>query len=97
MQTIILGDGPLGWAVATAAGARGERTPILGRPPAARHDPTAFRGADLVVDATRGDAVASNVAAAMEGGMRRFVIATTGWASARDEVDAALGHTAPAP
>lgn len=90
MQTIILGDGPLGWAVATAAGARGERTPILGRPPAARHDPTAFRGADLVVDATRGDAVASNVAAAMEGGMRRFVIATTGWASARDEVDAAL-------
>ena len=90
MQTIILGDGHLGWAVATAAGERGERTPVLGRPPGPRHDPTAFAGGDLVVDATRGDAVAANVEAALEAGVRRFVIATTGWAGDRDVVDAAL-------
>lgn len=90
MQTMILGDGPMGWAVAAAAGARGERTPVLGRPPGTHHDAAAFRGVDLVVDATRGEAVVGDVAAALDGGVRRFVIATTGWASARDEVDAAL-------
>ena len=90
MQTIILGDGHLGWAVATAAGERGERTPILGRPAGPRHDPTALAGADVVVDATRGDAVAANVEAALEAGIRRFVIATTGWADDRPAVDAAL-------
>jgi 4-hydroxy-tetrahydrodipicolinate reductase len=90
MQTIILGDGHLGWAVATAAGERGERTPILGRPAGRRHDPAALAGADLVIDATRGDAVAANIEAALEAGVRRFVIATTGWAADRPSVDAAL-------
>ena len=90
MQTIILGDGHLGWAVAAAAGERGERTPILGRPAGPRHDPTAFAGADLVVDATRSDAVAANVDAALGAGVRRFVIATTGWADDRPVVEDAL-------
>lgn len=90
MQTIILGDGNLGWAVAAAAGERGERTSVLGRPISRRHDPAAFEGADLVVDASRGDAVARNVEAALDGGVRRFVIATTGWTDQRDDVDAAL-------
>ena len=90
MQTMILGDGHLGWAVAAAAGERGERTPVLGRPPGPRHDPTAFGGADLIIDATHGAAVASNVEAAIEAGVRRFVIATTGWAADRPAVEAAL-------
>lgn len=90
MQTIILGDGHLGWAVAAAASERGERTPVLGRPTFARHDPAALAAADLVVDASRGESVAGNVAIALDAGVRRFVIATTGWGTTRDEVDAAL-------
>ena len=90
MQTIILGDGHLGWAVASAAGQRGERTSMLGRPISHGHDPAAFDGADLVIDASRGEAVAWNVEAALDGGVRRFVIATTGWTDQRDDVDATL-------
>lgn len=90
MQTIILGDGLLGWAVAAAAGERGERTPVLGRPAARRHDPTSLRGADVVVDASHGPSVIGNVTAGLDAGVRRFVIATTGWTSDRDAVDAAL-------
>jgi 4-hydroxy-tetrahydrodipicolinate reductase len=86
----ILGDGHLGWAVAAAAGDRGLRTPVLGRPPGARHDAVSFDRTDLVVDATVATAVASNVAAALEGGVTRFVIATTGWADDRETVDARL-------
>jgi 4-hydroxy-tetrahydrodipicolinate reductase len=90
MQTMILGDGHLGWAIAAAAGERGERTPILGRPAIDRHDPTAFAGADLVIDASRGKAVRPNVESALDAGVRRFVIATTGWAFDRDPVELAL-------
>lgn len=86
----ILGDGHLGWAVATAAGARGQRTPVLGRPAGRRHDAASFEHTDVVVDATIGAAVPDNVGAALEAGVRRFVIATTGWPEARDGVDAAL-------
>lgn len=90
MRTIILGDGPLGWAIAAAAADRGERTPILGRPAVGRHDVVAFDGVDLVIDASRGGAVLSNVQAALDAGVRRLVIATTGWAADRDAVEAAL-------
>ncbi|MEO6206565.1 MAG: dihydrodipicolinate reductase C-terminal domain-containing protein [Candidatus Limnocylindrales bacterium] len=90
MRTIIIGDGHLGWAIAAAASDRGERTPILGRPTMGRHDPVAFEGVDLVIDASRGDAVATNVRAALDGGVRRFVIATTGWAADRDALDGEL-------
>lgn len=89
MQTLILGNGPLGWAVASAAGSDGGRTLVVGRPPGRRHDPTVFDGADLVIDASRGDAVAGNVETALAAGVRRFVIATTGW-EGRDELDATL-------
>jgi 4-hydroxy-tetrahydrodipicolinate reductase len=44
---------------------------------------------DLVIDASRGDAVAGNVGAALAAGVRRFVIATTGW-DGRDELDTTL-------
>jgi 4-hydroxy-tetrahydrodipicolinate reductase len=90
MRTIILGDGPMGWAIATAASERGERTPVLGRPPTGRHDPVDFDGADLVVDASRGGAVRANVATALDAGVRRFVIATTAWQADREMVDDAL-------
>jgi 4-hydroxy-tetrahydrodipicolinate reductase len=90
MHTIILGDGHLGWAVAAAAGERGERMPVLGRPAFGRHDPAGLTSADVIVDASRGEAVAANVGAALDAGARRFVIATTGWSAARDEVDATL-------
>jgi 4-hydroxy-tetrahydrodipicolinate reductase len=90
MHTIILGDGHLGWAVAAAAGERGERMPVLGRPAFGRHDPAGLTSADVIVDASRGEAVAANVGAALDAGVRRFVIATTGWSAARDEVDATL-------
>ena len=89
-QITILGDGQLGWAVAAAAADRGQRTPILGPPPGRRHDPASFDRADLVVDATIGSAVAPNIAAALDAGVRRFVIATTGWTDDRNGVDAAL-------
>ncbi|CAN5600406.1 4-hydroxy-tetrahydrodipicolinate reductase [soil metagenome] len=90
MRTIILGDGPMGWAIATAASERGQRTPVLGRPPGGRHDATAFDGDDVVVDASRGDAVRRNVESALDAGVRRFVIATTAWQADRDVVDATL-------
>ena len=44
---------------------------------------------DLVIDASRGDAVADNVEAAANAGVRRFVIATTGW-DGRDELNTTL-------
>ncbi len=90
MQTMILGDGHLGWAIAAAAGERGERMPVVGRPAFERHEPAAFAGADLVVDASRGEAVRANIEAALDAGVRRFVVATTGWAFDRDPVDLAL-------
>ena len=90
MQTMILGDGHLGWAIAAAAGERGERTPVLGRPAFDRHDRTALAGADLVIDASRGEAVRANVESALDAGVRRFVIATTGWAFDSEPVARAL-------
>jgi 4-hydroxy-tetrahydrodipicolinate reductase len=94
MQTIILGDGHLGRAIAAATGERGERTPIIGRPTFDRHDRAALAGADVVIDASRGDAVRGNVETGLEAGVRRFVIATTGWALDRDPVDRALRDAA---
>ena len=90
MQTMILGDGHLGWAIAAAAGERGERTPVLGRPAFQRHDRAALAGADLVIDASRGEAVRANVETALDAGVRRFVIATTGWAFDSEPVGHAL-------
>jgi len=89
-QTMILGDGHLGWAIAAAASERGERTPLLGRPAFDRHDRAAFAGADLVIDASRAGAVRANVETALDAGVRRFVIATTGWAFDRDPVERAI-------
>jgi len=93
---VILGDGPLGRAVEAAArdrtGSLGAVAVVrlLGRPATGRHDPGDLVGAGLVVEASCGDAVVTNLAVALDAGCRRFVIATTGWAADRDRVDALL-------
>jgi len=84
MDTIILGGGALGRAIETAILARrGEPPLVLGRPGASGQHPAAFGGGTVVVDATQPEAVLPNVEAALAGGARRFVIATTGWESTR--------------
>jgi 4-hydroxy-tetrahydrodipicolinate reductase len=86
MQITILGDGPLGRAVAEATSARGDDTRVVGRPRDGRHGSSALAGADVIVEASRPDAVATNVATAIDAGCRRFVIATTAWTADRDLV-----------
>jgi 4-hydroxy-tetrahydrodipicolinate reductase len=86
MDTVICGNGRLGGAIAVAAEARGDRVRLLGRPNDGRHRLDAFAGSDVVIDASRSDAVAPNVAAALEAGVRRFIVATTGWEADRGHV-----------
>jgi len=87
---LILGDGPLGRAVETAVRDRGDARRVLGRPAGGRHRPADLAGAGLIVEASRGDMVAPNLAAALDAGCRRFVIATTGWTADRPTVEALL-------
>ncbi len=94
--TIILGDGGLGRAVEGALMARAGTdrdtsvVRVLGRPRADRHDPRDLGGADLLIEASRSDAVLDNLAAALEAGTRRVVIATTGWGADRPSVRSLL-------
>ena len=88
--TIVLGDGPLGLAVEAALRAREETVRVLGRPSGGRHDPTILGAAQVIVDASRADAVATNVEAAIDAGCRAFVIATTGWQADLDRVGGSL-------
>jgi 4-hydroxy-tetrahydrodipicolinate reductase len=88
--TIILGDGPLGRAVEACLRDRHETVRVLGRPAGGRHDPSILGVADLVVDASRSDAVGPNIEAALDAGCRTFVIATTGWQADSDRVGGAL-------
>jgi 4-hydroxy-tetrahydrodipicolinate reductase len=90
MDIAILGGGGLGRAVAAAAAERGDAVRILGRPASGRHDPAALAGADVVVEASRADAVAGNLRAALEAGCGRMVVATTGWTADRGGVDVLL-------
>ncbi|HLO34702.1 MAG TPA: dihydrodipicolinate reductase C-terminal domain-containing protein, partial [Candidatus Deferrimicrobium sp.] len=90
MQIAILGDGGLGRAVDTAAADQGHAVRILGRPATGRHRSGLLRGADVVVDATRAEAVLPNLTSALEGGCRRAVIATTGWSADRPLVEELL-------
>jgi 4-hydroxy-tetrahydrodipicolinate reductase len=88
MQITILGDGGLGRAVAQAAADAGHTTHILGRPASGLHPAEDVRMSDVVVDASRGDAVARNLRAALDAGCRRAVIATTSWSADRPVVEA---------
>ena len=92
-HTIVLGDGPLGTAVGAALRARGDGVEVLGRPAGGRHDPAFLGQAETIVDASRADAVATNVEAALDAGCRAIVIATTGWQADADRVGAALRRT----
>jgi 4-hydroxy-tetrahydrodipicolinate reductase len=86
MDIVICGNGRLGGAIAIAAEGRGDTVWPLGRPAAGRHPADAFAASDVVVDASRSEAVVSNVAAALDAGVRRFVVATTGWDVDRADV-----------
>ena len=90
MQLAILGDGGLGRAVEAAASAEGHGVRLFGRPPEGRHLPGLLRGVDVIVEASRAEAVLPNLAAAADGGCRHIVIATTGWAGERPVVEALL-------
>ncbi len=89
-EMTILGEGPLGRAVEVTARQRGDEVRVLGRPAAGRHRLGDFLAGGVVVEASRGEAVVSNLAAALDAGCRRFVVATTGWTAARADVDALL-------
>ena len=86
MDIVICGNGRLGGAIAVAAEGRGGIVRRLGRPAAGRHPRDAFEGSDVVIDASRAEAVAANAAAALDAGVRCFVIATTGWDADRADV-----------
>jgi len=96
--TIILGDGGLGRAVQTALLAREGATVrdevlLLGRPRTGRHhDPRDLAGVDLLVEASRADAVFGNLASGLEAGARRVIIATTGWQADRPRVESLLAE-----
>jgi len=90
MDTIILGDGPLGAAIATAFRERGTEVLLFGRPHGRAQDRTDFGTPGLTIEASRSDAVGDNIAAALAAGCRRFVIATTGWDSRRTAVETDL-------
>jgi 4-hydroxy-tetrahydrodipicolinate reductase len=93
VNTIIFGDGNLGRAIAAAFREDGTEPLILGRPAGGRHDPTTLAASgspNLVLDATRGEAVLGNVEAALAAGCRGFVIATTAWEADRGAVEDAL-------
>ena len=90
MDTIILGDGPLGRAIERAARDRGDRPHLIGRPAGGRHDPSALAGAHVVFDASSPASVAGNVESAVGAGCRRLVIATTGWQADTTRVASAL-------
>ena len=90
MATIsIIGPGRLGTAAAAALREAGHDVRTVGRP-AVTHDPGTFEDVEVAVDASVTSAVAANTAAALEGGVRRLLIATTGWDADRARVDALL-------
>lgn len=95
-RVTILGDGGLGRAVEAAIherGRLGRQRPdvhVLGRPPSGRHDPADLAEPDLVIEASRPDAVVANLEVAVEAGARRLIVATTGWTSDRPRVESVL-------
>jgi 4-hydroxy-tetrahydrodipicolinate reductase len=95
--TIILGDGGLGRAVQSALlareGADGRaKVRLLGRPQTGRHDPRDLAGVDLLVEASRADAVVGNLASGLDAGARRVIIATTGWQADLPRVESLLAE-----
>ena len=78
MHLLVYGPGRLGATVIAAATAAGWPMPeSIGRPVDGRRSPAP--PADVVVDASRGDAVVGNLDHALQAGNRSFVLAATGW------------------
>ena len=77
MHLLVYGPGRLGTAICGAATAAGWSTAVVGRPGDTRR--AAAPAADVVVDASRGDALLGNLEHALAAGNRRFVLATSGW------------------
>ena len=88
----ILGDGALGAAIAARLRERGDVVAIRGRPATGRHELATLAGSDVVIDASRAEAVASNLTVALAAGVRSFVVATTGWGDDRDRIAAAVAR-----
>ena len=78
MHLLLYGPGRLGSAIAAAAKAAGWTCTVAGRPDAAGHREAAPH-ADVVLDASLGGAVVTNLEHALAAGNRRFILATTGW------------------
>lgn len=78
MHLLIYGPGRLGCAIAHAAADEDWTSTLIGRP-----DPGVRRAgaprADVVVEASTGMAVATNLWHALESGNRRFIIAASAW------------------
>ena len=78
MHLLVYGPGRLGATVIAAATAAGwPRPDAIARPVDGRRRPAPV--ADVVVDASRGDAVLDNLDHALRAGNRSFVLAATGW------------------
>lgn len=92
MLSIVAGDGGMGRAVAAALAGRGmPPMTILGMPDSmSGHAPERFAGAEVVFDFSTGTAVLPNTRAALDGGVRSFVIGTTAWADDRPIVETLL-------
>jgi 4-hydroxy-tetrahydrodipicolinate reductase len=91
IETIILGDGGFGRAIAAALrDRRGPEPRLFGRPGADGHRLDRLAGGAVAFDASEGAAVVANTTALLAAGCRRIVIGTTGWDADRALVDAAL-------
>ena len=91
MHLLVYGPGRLGATViATATAAGWPRPDAVGRPVGGRRRPAPL--ADVVIDASRGDAVLANLDHALDAGNRSFVLAATGWDADAAPVRARLLH-----
>ncbi len=92
MRAIVLGDGPMGRALAAGLTEHGDEVcAVLGRP-RTTHPPGAFEGVEVAFEFSRGGAVLPNVAAALAGGCRRVVVGTTAWTVTPAELTALLNQ-----
>ena len=78
MHLLIYGPGRLGSAIEGAALDAGWTATLIGRPAPGSPRATAPR-ADVVVEASAGSAVATNLAHALGAGNRRFIVAASAW------------------
>ncbi len=91
MHLLLYGPGRLGGAITAAATAQGWRVTTMSRPTGDGTRPAAPT-ADVVVDASLGAALAANVAHALAGGNRAFILAATGWEADMPRVRAMLAE-----